>query len=168
MLSSIPPFAMYAMYFIDNDAKLLYVDMFLDSDDTVIGRARTAWMFNLHVTKDKTDVVPLAIQIEIYFRGDLDVFLSPFTCAYYLQFLCYHRMQQYDNRHRALQQLIEVANNTEQCGAPWHSLNIAGHCLLLAGRRVHEHAMFYRSYMLTQSTLFENWNSAIWYLSNCF
>ena len=170
MLSSIPPFAMYFWRFIDNDVKLLYVDMFLDSDDTVIGGARTAchWMFNLHVTKDKTDVVPLAIQIEKYFVGDSKVILSPFTCAYYLQFLCYHRMHQYDNRDRALQQLIEVVTNIEQCGAPWHSLNIAGHCLLLVGRRIQAQDKFYLSYRVTQGTPFEKKNSAIWYLLNCF
>ena len=46
-LSSIPPFAMYREDCISNDAKQLYIDMFLDSDDTVIERARTAWMFDL-------------------------------------------------------------------------------------------------------------------------
>ena len=125
-LSNIPPFALYRKDFIGKDAEQLYVDMFLDSDDTVIQRARTAWMFDLNFMENITDAVPLAIQIEIYFSGDI-VQLSPFTCAYYLQFLCYHRMQQYDNRDRALQQLIEVVFNREQCGKPWTSWSIAGH-----------------------------------------
>ena len=169
MLSSIPPFAMYHKNFIGNDAKQLYVDMFLDSEDTMIERARTAWMFDLKVKKNMADMVPLAIQIEIYFKGNSDVKLSPFTCAYYLQFLCYHRMQQYDNRDRALQQLIEVTNNDEQCGnEPWTSLSIAGHCLILAGRRVQARNMFYVSYMAGQYAGIETENSAIWYLLNCF
>ena len=168
MLSSIPPFAMYRQDFIGIDAEQLYVDMFLDSYDTVIQRSRKAWMFDLKVTEHMTDVVPLAIQIEIYFSGDFTLQLSPFTCAYYLQFLCYHRMQQYDNRERALQQLIEVAHNKEQCGYPWTSLSIAGHCLLLAGRRVQARDLLYSSYMASQITGLDTWNSAIWYLLNCF
>ena len=170
-LSSIPTFAMYRKRFIGNDAKQMYVDMFLDSDNTVIQRARTAWMFDLRITKDMTDVVPLAIQIEIYFGGDKPVKLSPFTCAYYLQFLCYHRMQQYDNRDRTLQQLIEIVLNIGQCGKPWTSWSIAGHCLLLAGRRVQAQVMLYGSYMAfqhVQSTGLKIWSSAIWYLQNCF
>ena len=168
MLSSIPPFAMYRTGFISNDVTQLYVDMFLESDDTVFQRARTAWMLDLHFTENMIDMVPLAIQIEIYFSGDFPVQLSPFTCAYYLQFLCYHKMQQYDNRDRALQQLIEVMFNKEQCGGPCTSLSIAGHCLLLAGRRVQARAMLCVSYMAAQITGCEIWNSAIWYLRNCF
>ena len=168
VLSRIPPFAMYCERFIGTDAKQLYVDMFLDSDYTVIQRSRTAWMFDLYFTKDMIDVVPLAIQIEIYHRGDLPVSLSPFTCAYYLLFLCYHNMQQYDNRDRALQQLIEVVLNREQRGVPSTSLSIAGHCLLLAGRRIQAQDMLYGSYMASKNTWSETWNSAKWYLMNCF
>ena len=168
MLSNIPPFAMYLQRFIGNDAEQMYVDMFLDSDDTVIHRARTAWMLDLYVTENMTDVVPLAIQIEILFNCFFPAQLSPFTCAYYLQFLCYHRMQQYDNRDRVLQQLIEVVLTTEQCGNPLTSWNIAAHCLILAGRRVQARDMLYMSYMATQNTAFEMWNCAKWYLQNCF
>ena len=168
MLSSIPPFAMYRTGFISNDVTQLYVDMFLESDDTVIQRARTAWMLDLYVRENLIEVVPLAIQIEIYFSGYLPVELSPFTCAYYLQFLCYHKMRQYDNRERALQQLIEVVLNREQFGKPWASWSIAGHCLLMTGRRVQARDMFYRSYRATQNTQYERLNSAIWYLLNCF
>ena len=146
VLFSIPPFALYYSRLIGTSTNQLYQDMFLNSDDTVIKRARSAWMFNLDFTKDMADVVPLAIQIEIYLKDDLPVRLSPFTCAYYLQFLCYHRMQQYDNRDRALQQLIEVAYNRDQFGEPWISWSIMGHCMLLAGRRVQARDMFFRSY----------------------
>ena len=169
ILSSIPPFALYREQFTSTDAKQLYLDMFLDSDDTVIEKARTAWMFDLSVTKKMIDVVPLAIQIEIYFRGDIVTSLSPFTCVYYLQFLCYHKMQQYDNRDRALQHLIEVAFNTKQLGKePWTSWNIAGHCLLLAGRRDQARDMLSRSYFAMRNNALGILNSAIWYLRNCF
>ena len=166
MLSSIPPFVIHIMPFSSTYVKQLYVDMFLNSDITVIQRARTAWMFDLRFSEVKAHV-PLAIQIELNFSLEDDYAFSPFTCAYYLQFLCYHRMQQYDNRHRALQQLIDVACNMEQCGDPHFSLNIAGHCLLLVGRRDLARVFFYRSYMLLKSTPYEKWNSAIWYLLNC-
>ena len=168
MLSSIPPFVMYRKDFIGKDVKQLYVDMFLESDDKVIQRSRKAWMFDLYVTKNMIDVVPLAIQIVVYFRGDHPVLLSPFTCAYYLQFLCYHRMQQYDNRDHALQQLIEVAHNKEQCGDLLTSLSIAGHCLILAGRKVLARDMLHCSHMASMSAGKEIGNSAIWYLLNCF
>ena len=168
LLSSIPPFAMYNVDCMDSDTNQLYVDMFLDSDVTMIQKARTAWLFDLTFKQDISDVVPLAIQIEIYFRGDGIVCLSPFTCAYYLQFLCYHRMQQYDNRDRVLQQLIEVVKNPEQRGAPWTSLNIAGHCLLLAGKRDVAKVIFDVSCIITQNSPYKKHNSAMWYLLNCF
>ena len=127
---------MHELSSIDSEAKQLYVDIFLDSDVTMIQRAKKAWVFDLYIAKDMINVMPLAIQIELYFNGNhFPVVLSPFTFAYYLQFLCYHRMQQYVNRDRALQQLIEVVDNREQCGLPHNSLNIAGHCMLLVGRR---------------------------------
>ena len=171
VLSSIPPYAMYfsGINCASKEANRFYVEMFLDADVTMIQRARKAWMFDLDVTQETTNMVPFAFQIELYFSAPLSLFVSPFTCAYYLQFLCYHRMQQYDNRDRALQQLIEVAFNREQCGMQWTSLNIAGHCLLLAGRRAQARNMFYISYQTTQMyPPFDQMNSALWYLHNCF
>ena len=175
MLSSIPPFEMTLyvctpMKFIDNEAKQLYIDMFLNSDVTMIQRARKAWMFDLIVTKNMTEVVPLAIQIELYFKkGDLPIYLSPFICAYYLQFLCYHEMHQYDNRQRALEQLIEVVNNRKQHGVTHFSLNIVGHCLLLAGKTFKARDVFNMSYLITKERPpLDKYNSALWYLMNCF
>ena len=166
MLSSIKPFAIYNECFLDTDAEQLYVDIVLDSDITMIQRAKKAWMFDFLLTLSMIDVVPLAIQIELYFAGC--VFLSPYICAYYLQFLCYHRMHQYDIRDRTLLQLIEVAFNKEQCCHQDNSLNIAGHCLLLTGMRFLAQHVFYRSYMFTLGSPCEQQNSAIWYLLNCF
>ena len=118
--------------------------MFLDSDTTVIQRTRKAWMFDLYLTKGIADVVPLAIQIELYFSDPtFYIQISPLTCTYYLQFLCYHRMCQYDSRNRALQQLIELLTNKEQIkDETYDSANIAGHCLLLAGDRAQAWEMF--------------------------
>ena len=175
LLLSIPPFDMILYNpaggkFVDKEAKQLYVDIFLHSDVTMIQRAKKAWMLDLCVTKNMTDLMPLAIQIELHFISDgLPVYLSPFISAYYLQFLCYHRMHQYDNRDRVLQQLIEVVKNIEQCGWPHTSLNIVGHCLLLAGNTLKAHDMFHMSYFTTIiKPPIHKYNSALWYLLNCF
>ena len=168
VLSSIPPFVMYD-YFASNETKQLYTEMLLDSNTAVPDCARKAWMFDLTFEKYTHDPVPLAIQIELYFCITC-VWLSPFTCAYYLQFLCYHAMGQYDNRDRALQQLTEVARNVEQCGNMMHfSHNIAGHCLLLAGKTEQARAMFNESYTISQmKPPYHEYNSALWYLMYCF
>ena len=171
VLSSIPP---YVLYHNDinppsNEAKQLYVDMFLYSDATIIQRARKAWVFDFVVTQDMINLVPFAFQIELYFSGPLPLVLSPFLCTYYLQFLCYHDIHKYDNRDHALQQMIEAANNPSQWGVPHNSYNIAGHCLLLAGRRAQARDMFYLSYLITQMVPpYDEYNSALWYLHNCF
>ena len=112
VLSSIPPFAMYytARNNASDEAKQLYVDMFWDSNITIYERARRAWMFEFRLNEDMINALPLAFQIEVYFRrGDVEI--SPFICAYYLQFMCYHRMQRYVERERALVHIIQVIGN---------------------------------------------------------
>ena len=176
ILSSIPPFVIYentdfSQMNNDSEAKRLYVDMFLDSDTTVIQRARKAWMFALCLTKDMADVVPLAIQIELYFSDPaFYIRISTLTCIYYLQFLCYHRMCQYDSRNRALQQLIALLTNKGRItDETYHTGNIAGHCLLLAGERAPAWELFHKSYQHTQRhPPYDKYNSAVWYLQNCF
>ena len=174
ILSSIPPFVMYQtknFFKTNNEAKRLYVDMFLDSDITVMQKARKAWMFDLSFTKDVADVVPLAIQIELNFSDPLhNLYLSPLTCTYYLQFLCYHHTCQYDKRNRALQQLDELLTDKERITSETYSAyNIAGHCLLLAGEREQAWEMFNMSYRETKRCPPEDkYNSALWYLQNCF
>ena len=130
----------------NRDGEQLYVDMFLDSDTAVNQRARKAWIFHLNFLKDLvySELIPVGIKIEIYFANPV-VLLSPFTCAYYLQFLCYHEIRQYDRRDHALMQLTEVASNLVRCGMPSTTLNLAGHCMLLAGKRAQARDMFYRS-----------------------
>ena len=122
--------------------------------------------------KDMNDAMPIGIQIELLFchKSMRMKWLSPFTCAYYLQFLCYHAMHQLDNRERALQQLIDAVHDVKQCGnEQFTSLNIAGHCLLLAGKLVQARDMFYQSYLSTIMLPFHHeQNSAVWYLKNCF
>ena len=164
VLSNIPPYAIYV-----GTSSALYVDMFLDSDTTIIQRARKAWMFELNFSKHMSDLLPLGIQIELYF-SDLYVILSPLTCGYYLQFLCYHEMQQYERRDSALQQLIEWVYNLEHYDKYHYvSLNIAGHCLLLAGKSVQARDVFYESYTVSQRRPpCDEYNSALWYLQNCF
>ena len=110
------------------EAEHLYVDRFLHSESSTMERVREAWLCELVVRKSQTKVMPLGIQIELYFYDAFHHFwLSPFICLYYLQFLCYHELHQYDNRDRALRQLVNVTNNDEQCGDfRHHSYNIAG------------------------------------------
>ena len=170
VLSNIPPYAMHQLCesnFASNEAKQLYMDMFLDSHTTIIQRARKAWTLNLCIWENMAKVVPLAIQIELYFRP-FYITLSPLSCIYYIQFLCYHELRQYGNRDRALQQLMDaLVYNKEECDCSYTSaLNIAGHCLLLVGRIDQARDMFFQSYLITKEV---SWpSSAQWYLQNFF
>ena len=174
ILSSVPPFALYChectSILSKNVTKQLYIDTFLESGITMTQRAKKAWLFDLDFTKDMTDVVPLAIQIELYFGDPDGIRLSPLTYAYYLQFLCYHRIGQYRRSKTVLQKFIDLmANNQQYASKPHYHLNIAGHCHLLAGERAQAWQMFSTSYHLTQRhPPYDKYNSAQWYLQNCF
>ena len=122
-----------------------------------------------------TESLPLALQIEFYFCDALllrTIHLPPFTCLYYLAFLCHHELCQYANREQALCQLVNVANSAEKCGdgkSMYHTFNITGHCLLVAGKRDQARDMFNRSDFLTQyNPPHDKYNSAGWYLHNFF
>ena len=172
VLSNIPSFVLYKSasesYF--SESKYLYVEKFSNSLFTTMERAKKAWIADLIFIKDMTVILPLGIHIELCLLDIpyLPIALSPFTCAYYLMFLCYHGLGQYDNRDRALQQLIEVVNNREQCGEYRHrSYNIAGHCLLITGERDRARDMFNRSQQFTRGNPErDKHNSATWYLRN--
>ena len=170
-LSDIPPFVLFVSHYDDlnpTEADHLYVNAFLHSEIGTIERARQAWMCIFIVDKTQTDLMPLAIQIELYFCWDCYgcIGLSPFVCLYYLMFLCYHERNQYGKRDRALRQVVDVANNVEQCGTHrHHSYNIAGHCLLVVGDKHRAREMFSRSYKFT-SPPFDKVNSANWYLQH--
>ena len=173
VLSSIPPFA---LYFSNSDnqqraeAERLYADIFLQSEHNIMHRTREAWLCDFHVGKPMTDIMPLAIQVELYFTdGDNGfLYLSPFICLYYFMFLCYHKLHQYDNRDRALRQLVEVVHNFAQCGCMLHhSYNITGHCLVVAGERALARDMFMRSYQFSRRIPpLDKFNSALWYMQH--
>ena len=172
VLSAIPPFAMYMRentFIACNEDKELYVNMFLDSDTSISERAKKTWLFSLYFTKNMSDSLPLGLKIELYFSDDGDCNLSPYICAYYLQFLCYHEISQYVNRDRALKQLLDLLKNPQKFGLYFQDANIIGHCLLLAGKRVQARDMFYNSYTTSQrQPPWDKYNSALWYLQNCF
>ena len=156
-----------------SEAELLYVEEFVNSGTEFIQRARKAWLFNIEFLKSKSDVLPLAIQIELYFCHAVyrRVRISPFTCLYYLMFLCYHEMKQYRNRNQALHELENVANDYYKQGNlinRHHAYNIAGHCLLIAGKTRRARKMFKYShqFMTDMCSCLKEYNSAMWYLDN--
>ena len=74
------------------------------------------------------------------------VTIQPLVIAYYLAFQCYHELGQYDHRDNALRQLVDLVNDdAENVISHEHSLNIAGHCLLIAGDIARARDMFIRS-----------------------
>ena len=155
ILSSIPPFVLYCSpsgdLRVSNESKNWYVDIFSRDDKSVAARARQAWMFDIRIMRSDMGTIPTAIQIELTnCDKQYGVYLSPFICAYYMMFLNYHALHQYENRDRALCQLIEAVNNPEQCGVlRYHSYNIAGYCLLYMGLYEQARDMFIRSYQFT-------------------
>ena len=168
VLSNIPPFAFHRHASLD--AKQLYVDVFGCSDVTIIQKAKTAWMFQMIFLKALSYPLPLAIRIELCLSC-IGIEISPLTCAYYLQFLCYFDLHQYENRDRALEQLVDFAKDAaEKQHTSISDLNIAGHCLLLAGKIAEARSLFNKSYTITQIHLpgIHDLNSACWYLLNCF
>ena len=170
MLSSIPPFALYCSPSCDhrasNETKTWYVNAFCRDDKNVATHARQAWLFDIILMPSDIEMVPVAFQIELtHCDKYVGVNLSPFVFTYYLMFLNYHALQQYENRDRALGQLIEAVNNREQCGSHrWHSYNITGHCLLYMGLYEQARDMFIRSYQFTSPIPHHRFNSARFYL----
>ena len=168
VLSSIPPIALYCSNpgCVRNETKNWYVDAFSSENNPVTERARTAWMFDILIMPSDNEMVPAAIQIELTHCDKMfGVYLSPFVCAYYLMFLNYHALRQYENRDRAFCQLIEAVTNPEQCGVlRYHSYNIAGHCLLYMGLYEQARDMFIRSFQFTSDGPDHRFNSARFYL----
>ena len=102
-LSSIPPFALYYsagdLIHVSNEAKNGHVDVFYSSDNPVTEQARNAWMFDLVIMPVDREMVPAAIQIELkHCDTEYGIRLSPFICAYYLMFLNYHALHQFENK----------------------------------------------------------------------
>ena len=130
MLSSILPFALYCSHSCDlrasNETKKWYVKAFSRDDKNVKTRARQAWVFDIALMPSDIGMVSIAIQIELaHCDKNVGVYLSPFVFTYYLMFLNYHALHQYENRDRTLRQLFETVHNREQCeDFRWHSYNI--------------------------------------------
>ena len=173
VLSSIP---LYAQYYslrnnLSNDlSQQLYLDTYCTQSSKIIRRAKEAWLKDMIFTPDEYSFLPGAIQVELcYCHKSTGVLISPFTYAYYLMFLCYHGLGQYDNRDRALRQLVDTVNDRERCSVfRHHSYNIAGHCMLMAGNVEMARDTFLRSAEFThnqRSLAFDKYNSAYKYLS---
>ena len=169
VLSRISPFTLYdtTSGHISNETISRYIHKFTYSNSRVTERARRAWLLDLIVMVKYMSIVPAAIQVELLHCDAIyGVWLSPFVCAHYLMFLNFSGLREFDKRDNAKRLLIDVVNNPEQCGRwPWHSYNIAGHCLLSVGETEEARAMFTRSY---QCTLLDpphhRYNSAQYYL----
>ena len=171
ILSSIPPYALYysgGIHSSDN-SKQLYIDTYCKYNSNIIMRAKEAWLNDMVFTNEEYPFLPLAIQVELYYHKRVGVHISPFTYAYYLTFLCYHGVGQYGNRDRALRQLVDTVDDDERCGViRYHSYNIAGHCMLMAGYLEMARKLFLESAQFTysqRSPAFDKYNSAYKYLS---
>ena len=172
VLSSIPPYALYysGIIWSGDDSKQLYIDRYHGRNMDILCRTKEAWLFDMHITHSDYSFVSRAIQIELVLCDPITgVKISPFTYAYYLMFLCYHGLGQYDNRDRALRQLVDTVNNRERCGVLRHcSYNIAGHCLLMAGYTEIARNIFLESAQFThtrRTTVLDKYNAAYKYLS---
>ena len=150
------------------DSKQLYLDRYCGRNTHTLCRAKEAWLFDMNITHSEYSFVPRAIQIELdHFNPKPGVKISPFTYAYYLMLLCYHGLGQYDNRDRALRQLVDTVNDRERCGVCLHhSYNIAGHCLLMAEYVEMARDMFLQSAQFTQpNPVINKYNAVYKYLS---
>ena len=171
VLSRIPPFALYMSHGhlrSSRETASLYEHVYLQSDADVMERLRTSWLQDLIFHKDMSYNInlPSAVRVELSVCDELwGVHVSPFVFAYYLMFLCHHELHRYHDRDRALRLLVDTVYNPEQRGLPYHPLNIAGHCLLLAGRTDRAREMFTLSFQVTQMfPPYNKYNSALLYL----
>ena len=173
VLSAIPP---YAFYFnevsirTNIDSIRRYNDIYSNDSSDFITKAREAWLIDIYMTQKDYDFVPRAIQIELnYCDPEMGILISPFTYAYYLMFLSYDGLEQYDNRDRALRQLIDTVNDNEKSTAFQNTeCNITGHCLLMTGQLDMARDFFVRSAQISKrvSSVFDKYNAAYIYLSH--
>ena len=171
-LSSIPPYAIFYSGGINSSdySKQLYIDTYCKDNSNIISRAKEAWLNDMFFTHEEYHFLPRAIQVELcYCHKQLAMFISPFTYAYYLMFLCYHELGCYDKRNRALRELVDTVNDKERCSVVrYHSYNIAGHCMLMAGYVEMAKKLFLTSAQYTHNLRFpalDKYNSAYKYLS---
>ena len=171
VLLKIPPYALYhsgPLIWSSKEANDLFVGMIEERENQATKRTKMAWLNDLLFVKHTADNLPLGIQIELYFcDSHVGVWLSPYVCAYYIMFLCYHGLGDYEGRKRALRKLVEVVNDIVQCGIyVSHAYNIAGHCMLMVGDVSGAYALFNASYRITEHHPLGRYNSAVWYLQN--
>ena len=172
VLSSIPPYVLYCSLPAASsvDTKL-YKDTIYSREPDILNRARKAWLFDIMITSADYQFMPRAIQIELLYSDPCFqvVSISPFTYAYYLMFLCYQGLGQYENRDCALRELVDTVNSAERCSIFRHnSLNIAAHCLLLAEQADAAQNLLLKSIHFTHilGNIIDKNNSAYQYLSN--
>ena len=173
ILSSIPPYALYYTGGIKTHDcfKQLYVETYCTQNTDTLNRAKEAWLLDMHISHREYSFVPRAIQIELeHCDPKGGVHISPFTYAYYLMFLCYHGLGQYDNRNRVLPQLVDTVDDEERRSVfIEQSCNITGHCFLLAGNMEMARHMFLASARYThshhRSHVHDKYNAAYKYLS---
>ena len=169
VLSSIPPYAFYFHGYAKPDiaAKVLYIE--IHGNTNTISRAKAAWLFDMLIKNEYFLFVPRAIQIELsHCMRHAGVRISPLTYAFYLMFLCYHGLGQYERRGCALHQLVDTVINERPCnGMMFSSFNIAGHCLLLVGNIEMARMLLLRSAHMTHRVhpFLDRHNSAYHYLS---
>ena len=170
ILSSIPPYVLFCSgrgVKTNDSSKTLYRDHFHIRGLDITQRVRKSWLFDIIFSKPDYKFVPRAIQIELFHCATFIV-ISPFTFAYFLMFLCYEGLGQYDNRDRALDQLADTLKDPERCSRPaHHSYNIAGHCLLLTRQVDLARILFLKSIEYTSQlgNAYDDYNSAYHYLS---
>ena len=177
-LSSIPPYALYnglnrysskGQFGAISLTEQMYEDIYLGHDVDVLTKAKGAWLLDINVFRPQYWHVPRAIQIELECSDPkYAVRVSPYTYAYYLMFLCYHELNQYDDRNWALSHLIRsVCDSGRVSPTLHHSLNITGHCFLLVGNVSLARIFFLKSanFMHRMKEAFDKYNSAYLYLS---
>ena len=174
VLSAIPPYALYCSICnvrSSEVSKLLYRDTLLTGELNHIERAKQAWLFDIVFDYRDYNFVPCAIRIELFYLGVFGrFFVSPYTFAYYLMFLCYQGLGQYEFRDYALRQLASTVldRREKRCSDEIHfSFNIVGHCFLVAGQIDMARAFFRASILCTRlmGDIYDKYNSAYHYLS---
>ena len=174
VLSAIPPCALYCSRDIiksSDVSKLLYKDSLLTRESNSIKRAKQGWLLDIVIDRSHYNFMPSAIKIELFYLDECrDITVSPHTYAYYLIFLCYHGLGQYENRDYALRQMAGTVFEPplERCSIETHySFNIVGHCFLVTGQVDMARMCFEFSIFCSRfpGDKYDKYNSAYHYLS---
>ena len=132
--------------------------------------SRKAWLLDIDIMGKYYSYFPQAIRIELHHCcPGLGISVSPFIYAYYLMFVCFNELGEYDKRHKTLYQLMNIANHKECCSRrlAHAEYNILGHCLLVSGYKEIARATFMKSARISHQTpasFLDKYNSAYHYL----